>query len=64
LKGNNGFTIFGCDAEVSSGNAVSYAGDINKDGFDDLLIGASSANSDDKKMQAKPLLFLEVRNFQ
>ncbi len=42
--GNAGITIFGADAVDYSGVAVSIAGDVNGDGFDDLLIGAESAD--------------------
>src|SRR5499426_3613321 len=37
--GNGGFVIHGQDVGDASGEAVSSAGDINGDGFDDLLIG-------------------------
>jgi von Willebrand factor type D domain/Bacterial Ig domain/FG-GAP repeat/Calx-beta domain/RTX calcium-binding nonapeptide repeat (4 copies) len=64
LNGSNGFTISGFDAQGSAGNAVSYAGDINKDGFDDLLIGASSANSDDKNNAGKTFIVFGSKEFQ
>ncbi|TWT84610.1 Bifunctional hemolysin/adenylate cyclase precursor [Planctomycetes bacterium CA13] len=41
----HGLTIFGTDADDRSGSAVSGAGDVNGDGFDDLLIGAPFAGS-------------------
>jgi hypothetical protein len=41
--GSAGLTIFGADAYDQSGSAVSSAGDMNGDGFDDLVIGASSS---------------------
>ncbi|MDZ8104998.1 MAG: Ig-like domain-containing protein [Nostoc sp. DedQUE12a] len=44
LDGNNGFVINGIDAYDNSGSSVSNAGDINGDGFDDLIIGALGAN--------------------
>ena len=40
LNGSNGFEINGETAYDSSGRPVSSAGDVNGDGFDDLLIGA------------------------
>ncbi|MEH1948846.1 MAG: tandem-95 repeat protein, partial [Nostoc sp.] len=44
LNGSNGFTINGIDSGDYSGNSVSSAGDINGDGIDDLIIGASGAD--------------------
>ncbi len=42
--GSAGITIFGADAE-DYGLSVSSAGDVNGDGFDDLLIGAPRADA-------------------
>ena len=44
LNGTNGFTINGISKNDRSGSSVSSAGDINGDGPDDLLIGASKAD--------------------
>ncbi|MEH2152464.1 integrin alpha [Nostoc sp.] len=44
LNGTNGFAINGIAAGNQSGRAVSNAGDINGDGFDDLIIGAFAAS--------------------
>ncbi len=41
--GSAGITIFGGDANDRSGYSVSNGGDVNGDGFDDLLIGAPRA---------------------
>ena len=43
LNGTNGFILNGIDAFDGSGYSVSSAGDVNGDGYDDLIIGASSA---------------------
>lgn len=43
LNGTNGFRIDGVTAGDNSGFSVSAAGDINGDGFDDVIIGANNA---------------------
>ena len=40
LDGNNGFLINGVEGEDTFGTSVSSAGDINGDGYDDLIIGS------------------------
>ena len=50
LNGSNGFTLNGIDAYDRSGASVSSAGDVNGDGYDDLIVGASreaDPNGDD-----------------
>ena len=44
LDGSNGFAINGIAAFDNSGRSVSSAGDVNGDGFDDLIIGAYLAS--------------------
>ncbi len=44
LDGSNGFRLNGIDTYDSSGGSVSGAGDINGDGIDDLIIGASEGD--------------------
>ncbi len=44
LDVTNGFALFGANTSDSSGFSVSGAGDVNNDGFADLLIGAPDAN--------------------
>jgi hypothetical protein len=43
--GAGGTTIFGADAGDNSGISVGNAGDVNGDGYDDLIIGANLAAS-------------------
>ena len=40
LNGSNGFRLDGVAADDQSGKSVSTAGDVNGDGFDDLIVGA------------------------
>ena len=43
LDGSNGFVINGIDVNDRSGWSVSSAGDVNGDGIDDIIIGASTS---------------------
>jgi hypothetical protein len=45
LDGKNGFTISGNLQDEYSGYSVSGAGDINNDGFSDIIVGAHGWNS-------------------
>ncbi|MEH2285750.1 MAG: Ig-like domain-containing protein, partial [Nostoc sp.] len=53
LNGSNGFVINGVDADDRSASSVSSAGDINGDGFDDLIIGANRADPNGKLYAGK-----------
>ena len=44
LDGSNGFRLDGVDAGDSSGESVSTAGDVNADGYADILVGAQGAD--------------------
>ena len=44
LDGTNGFVLTGINAGDASGRSVASAGDVNGDGYDDLIIGAYGAD--------------------
>ena len=44
LDGSNGFELIGIDTDDFAGWSVNGAGDLNRDGIDDLLIGAPDAD--------------------
>ena len=57
LNGDNGFRIDGVAAGDSSGKSVAAAGDVNGDGFFDLLIGAPNADVNRSNSGATYILF-------
>ncbi len=63
LNGNNGFRIDGAAMGDGSGGSVSSAGDINDDGFDDLIIGARYADPNGDKSGTSYVLFGRASGF-
>ncbi|MCA0433945.1 MAG: FG-GAP-like repeat-containing protein [Proteobacteria bacterium] len=57
LNGTNGFRIEGAAAHDVSGYSVSGAGDVNGDGFDDLIIGALGATTSNGQSGAGYVIF-------
>lgn len=47
INGTNGFIVSGIDSDDRLGSSLSNAGDLNGDGFDDLLIGASGVGANE-----------------
>jgi len=45
LDGSNGFIVEGLQAGDNAGSSVASAGDVNGDGFDDIIIAANTADS-------------------
>jgi len=56
LNGNDGFRLDGV-ADDSSGSSVSNAGDVNGDGFDDFIVGASNADSNGNLSGSSYIIF-------
>ena len=63
LNGTNGFRLDGVAAGDNSGRSVSNAGDVNGDGFDDLIIGALLAGPNDKDFGSSYVVFGKASGF-
>ena len=63
LNGSNGFRLDGEAASDSSGGSVSNAGDVNGDGFDDLIVGAHLADSNGTWSGSSYVVFGQASGF-
>ena len=63
LNGSNGFQISGVAAGDYSGFSVSTAGDVNGDGFDDLVVSADRADPQGTNSGASYVVFGKASGF-
>ncbi|MDV6341440.1 hypothetical protein R2103_06620 [Nitrosomonas sp. Is24] len=63
LDGSNGFSVEGVAEGDEAGYSVGNAGDVNGDGFDDVIIGARSAGIDGKASGAAYVVFGKAAGF-
>ncbi|SOD18866.1 FG-GAP repeat-containing protein [Nitrosomonas ureae] len=63
LDGSNGFRLDGVAGDDSSGISVSTAGDVNSDGFDDLIVGADGADPNGSRSGSSYVVFGKVSGF-
>ena len=63
LDGSNGFKLSGVAAGDYSGRSVSAAGDVNGDGFGDLIIGADGADPNGTYSGASYVVFGKASGF-
>ena len=63
LNGTNGFKLSGVAADDYSGRSVASAGDVNGDGFADLIVGASEADPHGDGSGASYVVFGKAAGF-
>ena len=63
LDGSNGFKLSGVAAGDWTGSSVASAGDVNGDGFADLIVGAREANSPGGQSGASYVVFGKASGF-
>ncbi|MCP4934177.1 MAG: hypothetical protein GY927_08230 [bacterium] len=63
LNGSNGFVLNGIDASDNIGDSVAGAGDVNGDGYDDLIIGANRADPNGSESGESYVVFGQAGSF-
>ena len=63
LDGTNGFKLSGVAADDRSGRSVASAGDVNGDGFADLIVGANGADPHGDHSGASYVVFGKASGF-
>ena len=63
LNGSNGFRLNGVAAYDFSGRSVSTAGDVNGDGFDDLIVGSAGADPNGSGSGSSYVVFGQASGF-